>query len=97
MNDPRATALMRALAGTISGERGWSTMPAPMMGGEDFSYVLRDVPGAMAFIGVAAEGSEPRTNPPLHNTRMTIDEAVMAKGVAMHCALAERFLEHGLD
>ena len=97
MNDPRATALMRALAGTISGERGWSTMPAPMMGGEDFSYVLRDVPGAMAFVGVAAEGSDPRTNPPLHNTRMTIDEAVMAKGVAMHCALAERFLEHGLD
>ena len=70
---------------------------APMMGGEDFSYVLRDVPGAMAFVGVAAEGSDPRTNPPLHNTRMTIDEAVMAKGVAMHCALAERFLEHGLD
>ena len=97
MNDPRATGLMRHLAGEISGEHGWSVMPAPMMGGEDFSYVLREVPGAMAFIGVAPEGTDPRTNPPLHNTRMTIDESVMAKGIAMHCALAERFLENGLD
>ncbi len=95
--DPRATAMMRDLAGTISAGRGWSTMPAPMMGGEDFSYVLRDIPGAMAFIGVAPEGSDPRTNPPLHNVKMTIAESVMANGIAMHCALAERFLERGFD
>ncbi|MCD2315911.1 M20 family metallopeptidase [Sphingomonas sp. IC-11] len=95
--DPRATALMRELATSISGEKGWSPMPAPMMGGEDFSYVLREVPGAMAFVGVAAPDSDPKTNPPLHNTRMTIDESVMAKGIAMHCALAERFLERGFD
>lgn len=95
--DPRATAMMRELATSISGEKGWSPMPAPMMGGEDFSYVLREVPGAMAFIGVAAPDSDPKTNPPLHNTRMTIDESIMAKGIAMHCALAERFLERGFD
>ncbi len=95
--DPRATAMMRDLAGTISGEQGWSPMPAPMMGGEDFSYVLREVPGAMAFVGVAAPDSDPRTNPPLHNVKMTIEESVMAKGIAMHCALAERFLERGFD
>ncbi|OWK32639.1 M20 metallopeptidase family protein [Sphingomonas mucosissima] len=95
--DPRATAMMRDLAVTISGERGWSTMTAPMMGGEDFSYVLKEVPGAMAFVGVAPPGSDPKTNPPLHNTRMTIEESVMARGVAMHCALAERFLERGFN
>jgi hippurate hydrolase len=95
--DPRATGIMRELADTISGEKGWSPMPAPMMGGEDFSYVLREIPGAMAFVGVAAEGSDPRTNPPLHNVKMTIEESVMAKGIAMHCALAERFLERGFD
>ena len=97
MCDPRATGLMRTLAGEISGEEGWSTMPSPMMGGEDFSYVLREVPGAMAFSGVAPEGSDPRTNPPLHNTKMTIDEATMAKGIAMHCAAAERYLANGFD
>ncbi|WP_298674578.1 M20 family metallopeptidase [uncultured Sphingomonas sp.] len=97
MCDPRATGLVRAIAGEISGERGWSEMPTPMMGGEDFSYVLREVPGAMAFIGVAPDGSDPRTNPPLHNTKMTIEEATMAKGVAMHCAAAERYLANGFE
>lgn len=95
--DPRATAMMRDLAVKISGERGWSAMSAPMMGGEDFAYVLKEVPGAMAFVGVAPPGSDPKTNPPLHNTRMIVEESVMAQGVAMHCALAERFLERGFD
>jgi hippurate hydrolase len=49
----------------------------------------------MAFIGVAPAGSDPHTNPPLHNTRMTIDEQVMARGVAMHCAVATRYLDEG--
>lgn len=95
-NDPAAVDLMRACAEGLGGEGAYATMPAPMMGAEDFSYVLRETPGAMAFIGAAEPGSDPATNPPLHNTRMRIDEAVMARGVAFHCAVAERFLERGL-
>jgi len=95
MNDPRAASLMKACAVELGGEAAWEVMPAPMMGGEDFSYVLREVPGAMAFIGVAPAGSDHRTNPPLHNTRMTIEESVLARGVAMHCLIADRFLEGG--
>jgi hippurate hydrolase len=97
MNDPRATEIMRHCAVALGGEGAWRQMPAPMMGAEDFSYVLREIPGAMAFIGVAPDASDFRTNPPLHNTRMTIEEDVMARGVAMHCAVAERFLDNGLD
>jgi hippurate hydrolase len=95
MNDPRAIEVMRDCVGDM-GVR-YETMKAPMMGGEDFSYVLRELPGAMAFIGAAPEGSDPSTNPPLHNTRMTIDERVMAKGIAIHCAVAERFLDRGFE
>jgi hippurate hydrolase len=95
MNDPRAIDLFRSAAIAIGGEDAYQTMRAPMMGGEDFSYVLRDTPGAMAFIGAAPPGTDPATNPPLHNTRMTIDEAVMARGVALHCALAIGYLENG--
>jgi hippurate hydrolase len=96
VNDERAVAVMRDCARDLGGEGGWAVMP-PMMGAEDFSYVLRKVPGAMAFIGVAPPGTDPATNPPLHNTRMTIDEAVMAKGIAMHCAVATRFLANGWE
>ena len=96
MNDARAITVVRDIAEEMAPQAGWMTMPAPMMGGEDFSYVLREVPGCMAFIGVAPEGSDPATNPPLHNTRMTIEEGVMAKGIALHCAFADRVLQGGL-
>jgi amidohydrolase len=93
VNDPRGAALIEAIAGELGAD--FVTMPQPMMGAEDFSYVLRRTPGAFAFLGVAPLGSDPATNPPLHNVRMTIEESVMAKGVAIHCAIATRFLESG--
>jgi hippurate hydrolase len=93
VNDGRATELVRAIAG----EEDWVELTSPIMGAEDFSYVLREIPGAMAFIGAAPEGSDPDNQPPLHNTRMIIEEDVMAKGVALHCAFADRFLQNGFE
>ncbi len=96
-NDPRAVALLRKAAVRMWGEAAWRTVPAPVMGGEDFAYVLEEIPGAMAFLGVAAPGVDPRAAPPLHNPRMSLDEAALADGVALLCATAERALAHGLD
>ena len=95
VNDPRGAALIEAVAAGL--DRPFAPMPQPMMGAEDFSYVLRKIPGAFAFIGAAPQGSDPATNPPLHNTRMTIEESVMAQGIAIHCAVATRYLERGFD
>ncbi len=92
VNDPRAVALIRALAGDAFVE-----LAASNMGGEDFSYVLEQVPGAMAFLGVAPRGKEASRCAPLHNPRMTIDEAALPLGVALHCAFATRFLTSGWD
>ena len=96
MNDERAIRMLHDISEALEPGK-WVPMPTAMMGGEDFSYVLREVPGAITFLGVAPDGSDPATNPPLHNTRMTIEESVMAKGVALHCAFAERFLDRGFD
>jgi metal-dependent amidase/aminoacylase/carboxypeptidase family protein len=93
LNDQRATDLAKSCAAAIGSE--WLELPAPIMGAEDFAYVLREIPGAMAILGTAPEGTDPAANPPLHNTRMTIDEETMAKGVALHCTFAERFLTNG--
>ena len=90
VNDPRAAALVREIAGDAYWE-----VPAPNMGGEDFSYVLERIPGAMAFLGVAPAGEEASGRAPLHNPAMMIDETVLPLGVALHCAFATRFLEHG--
>jgi hippurate hydrolase len=93
--DPRAAALAKTAAESLFGEGAWISMPSPVMGAEDFAYVLQKVPGAMAFLGAAPEGSDFKTCCGLHSNRMVIEEKVMARGVAMHCALAEAFLNDG--
>ena len=90
INDPRAVALIRSLAGDA-----YIEAPAPSMGGEDFSYVLERIPGAMAFLGVALGDGDPLTRAPLHNPAMMVDEAAMPRGVALHCAFATTFLNQG--
>jgi metal-dependent amidase/aminoacylase/carboxypeptidase family protein len=72
------------------------SMPSPLMGAEDFSYVLQAVPGAMLFLGVCPQGQVWRTACPCHSNKMVLNEAMLARGVAAHCAIAERFLERGL-
>jgi hippurate hydrolase len=92
VNDARAVNLVREIAG-----EDFHELPASNMGGEDFSYVLEKVPGAMAFLGVAQKGEDAATRAPLHSPGMMIDEAVLPKGVALHCSFATRFLERGWE
>ena len=63
-------------------------MEMPMMGAEDFSYVLQRVPGAMAFVGGCPPGTDPDAAAPNHSNRVVFDEAAMVKGVAMYAAFA---------
>jgi hippurate hydrolase len=90
--DGRIVALAQATATSLFGEQAWRTMPTPMMGAEDFAYVLQKLPGAMAFLGAVPEGGDYHNCCGLHSNRMVLDERVMARGVAMHCAMAQAFL-----
>ncbi|HWA62627.1 MAG TPA: M20 family metallopeptidase [Caulobacteraceae bacterium] len=94
--DGRVTELAARTARALFGEHGWITMAHPMMGAEDFSYVLQRAPGAMAFLGAAPEGGDFRTCCALHSNKMVLDERVMARGIAMHCAMAEAMLSGDL-
>ncbi|HEX5613538.1 MAG TPA: M20 family metallopeptidase [Acidimicrobiia bacterium] len=82
----------RATATDLLGDRGWIEMPSPMMGAEDFSYVLEERPGAILFLGACPPGARPRTAPACHSNRMQIDEDALAVGVAYYAALASKFL-----
>jgi hippurate hydrolase len=93
--DARAVVLAKATAERTFGGDGWQTVANPVMGAEDFSYVLKKVPGAMVFLGAVPEGGDHKTCCGLHSNRMMLDESVMARGAAMHCALAEAFLNQG--
>ncbi len=93
--DPQAVSFGQQVAHELFGAEGWQTLPSPIMGAEDFSYVLEKVPGAMFFLGASAEGSDWQSCCPVHSNRMVLDESVMARGMAFHAAIAERFLERG--
>ena len=93
--DGRAVSFGKAVVETLYGEAAWQTMAAPVMGAEDFSYVLEKTPGAMFFLGASHEGSDWRQCCGLHSNRMVLDDSVMARGAAVHAALAERFLAEG--
>ena len=72
-------------------------MAHPIMGAEDFSYVLEKVPGAMAFLGVAAEGSDWHGCCGIHSSRMVVDESALPRGAAILAGAALRFLERGWE
>jgi len=92
-----AVALAKKTAQSLFGDAGWLPMPAPIMGAEDFAYVLQKVPGTMCFLGATPEGGDFRSCCALHSNRMVIDESVMARGAAMHAAYAEAFLNDGFE
>ena len=93
--DGRAVAFGQSVVEDLFGAAAWRTLDAPIMGAEDFAYVLEKVPGAMFFLGASHEGSDWRQCCGLHSNRMVLDDSVMARGAAVHAALAERFLAEG--
>ncbi len=62
--------------------------PHPVMGAEDWSYVLQQVPGAMMFLGGTPEDRNPATAAPNHSNRVVFDEQAMATGIATYAAVA---------
>ena len=96
INEARAVALVEHAIRDELGQGAFVRSTAPVMGAEDFSYVLQKVPGAMAFLGVCPEGQDFRAACPCHSNKMEMSEAAMAHGVAAHCAMALNFLRDGL-
>jgi amidohydrolase len=88
VNDSGAADHVSTLAGDVLGHDNVVTMPSPIMGAEDFSYVLAEVPGALAFLGGCPPGVDPALAPPNHSNRVVFDEEAMAAGVAVYAGLA---------
>jgi hippurate hydrolase len=87
VNDHDADAWARQVAGRVAGEDMVVEMPSPIMGAEDWSYVLQRVPGAMVFLGTCPPDIELADAAPNHSNRMVIDEGAMAVGIALHAAV----------
>ncbi|MCK5752923.1 MAG: M20/M25/M40 family metallo-hydrolase, partial [Mycobacterium sp.] len=76
VNDEQAIAAMRAAVAQIGPNAVADTPQSP--GGEDFSWYLEHVPGAMARLGVW-DGISPRVD--LHQPNFDLDERALEIGV----------------
>jgi hippurate hydrolase len=88
VNDAGAAAQVLAAAADLVGGPAAVVMPAPMMGAEDFSYVLEQVPGAMAFLGACPPGVDPAVAPANHSDVVVFDEQALPVGVALYARMA---------
>jgi hippurate hydrolase len=91
VNDAAVAASVAGTAAALVGDADVGEMPSPIMGAEDFSYVLQRVPGAMAFLGATPGVDDPATAPANHSNRVVFDEAALPVGAALYAAVA---LEH---
>lgn len=67
-------------------------MANPVMGAEDFSYVLNEVPGTMMFLGGTPPDRDAATAPANHSNLVFFDESAMPDGVALYAHMALRHL-----
>jgi len=91
-NDAGFAEFVLDTAREVLGPERVAPMRHPVMGSEDFSYVLQRVPGAMANLGTRPESGDVYPN---HSNRMLLNEAALASGIALHVAVALRFLDRG--
>ena len=95
LNDAHVAHRVRILAQGLIGEGSVHVMPAPVMGAEDFSYVIERVPGAMVFLGGRAADEDPATYADNHSDRVVFDEPAMAVGAALYAEVGLRLFEAG--
>ena len=95
VNSDDGAAFALRVGRDLSGAEHAGRMPAPVMGAEDFSYVLQQRLGAMSFLGVCPPGEQPARAHVCHSNRMVIDENAMRAGIAMYAAMAIEYLADG--
>jgi amidohydrolase len=88
INDESFSDHVLDLAADVIGPEQVVRLPHPVMGAEDWSYVLQRVPGAMMFLGGTPSDRNPATAPPNHSNRVVFDEQAMATGIATYASVA---------
>jgi amidohydrolase len=81
-NHERETAFAAAVASDVAGADRVDTDMAPMMGGEDFSYMLEARPGAFIFVGNGDSAG-------LHHPRYNFNDDVIPYGTSYWVRLVE--------
>ena len=85
VNDAVSTALVRQAGEAVLGIGHVDETPRSM-GGEDFAWMLEEVPGSLARLGVRRPGAVPVVD--LHRGEFDVDERAIADGAMVLAATA---------
>ncbi|WP_026423821.1 M20 metallopeptidase family protein [Actinokineospora inagensis] len=88
INDDDVATRVTDIGRAVLGNDHVTAMSHPLMGAEDWSYVLQEVPGVMAFLGACPPGVDPADAAPNHSNRVQFDEAALPHGVSTYAAFA---------
>jgi amidohydrolase len=89
VNEEAAMTLARKAATAVVGQAGVLEMADPIMGAEDFSYMLEVKQGAYIMLGAKRPG---QLNPMLHHPCYDFNDQILSTGAAYWAALVEQQL-----
>ncbi len=92
INDAEFTRFALETGRELLGKDGCQEQSSPRLAGEDFSYVLQRIPGAMMSLGTCPEGYAEGQAPSGHSNRYLLNEQAMVAGSAMYAAVALAYL-----
>jgi hippurate hydrolase len=94
VNDEGEHAFVVDTVTDLFGADRYAELDHPRTGAEDFSFVLREVPGTFVFLS-ACSAADPATAPTNHSPLAAFDDSVLADGAALLAELAVRRLARG--
>jgi hippurate hydrolase len=87
INDGEQAELTGEVATALLGADRFVVSEKPAFAAEDFSYVLNEVPGAMAMLGVCPDDVSPDTAEPNHSNFMRVNESALYTGVGLYAGM----------
>ncbi|MCC7282302.1 MAG: amidohydrolase [Acetobacteraceae bacterium] len=88
VNHADQTAKAEKIAAEIAGEARVRELPAPVMGGEDFSFMLEKRPGSFLYLG----GGRTDSDPNVHHPKYDFNDEILPIGASYLARVAERLL-----
>ena len=94
VNDGGVQAFCEQVVAEVNGPDTFIPFGSPVMGAEDVSYLFREIPGAMVFLGVCPDDiANSLEAPSCHSNRMRLNEDALPLGAALHAAVALRWAD----
>lgn len=92
VNDDDFTRFVLETGRSVLGDDHCVEQPSPQLPGEDFAYLLEQIPGTMASLGTRPFGFAEGQAPNAHSNRYLLNEEAMVSGIAMYAAVALAYL-----